>query len=288
LVTDLVARISRGDSYPDGSAAQQGEVIIATAEDGPGDTIRPRLDAHNADVTKVFDLGLVKRGESEEFFSFDAHLGQLDAALLDRPNVRLLVVDPISAYMGNTDSHNNSEVRRILAPVAKLADKHNVAVLGIHHLSKRDTTAINRVNGSIAFVAAPRAVWLVARDPDDDERRLFLPVKNNLAHSNGLAYRIENDRVVWEEGQVLVSADDVDAGGDETPREEAVRWLREKLEAGQQPAKSLLKEARDDGIADRTLKRAKKDLKIKSVRQDDRWVWSLPAESDEGEASIRF
>ncbi len=106
-------------------------------------------------------------------------------------------MDPISAFMGESDTHRNSEVRAILGPLSKMAERRGIAVVGINHLTKGEAKAINRILGSIAFVAAARAVWLVGTDPDDEDNRLFLPVKNNLAQSTGLAFTIEREGGRW-------------------------------------------------------------------------------------------
>jgi len=97
-------------------------------------------------------------------------LDVLEAAIKATPDCRLVVVHPIGAYLGKTDSHNNSEVRQVLAPLAEMAARLGVAILAIHHLNKGDGSAKHRVTGSLAFTAAPRAVWAVAPDNSDPRR----------------------------------------------------------------------------------------------------------------------
>ena len=93
-----------------------------------------------------------------------------------------VVVDPLSAYLGVTDSHKNAEVRGLLTPLSDIAAKHHTAIVGVTHLNKAvgQMDAMMRLSGSIAFVAAARSAYLVASDRDDKTRRLFLPLKNNL------------------------------------------------------------------------------------------------------------
>jgi len=281
LACDLAARVSRGTAFPDSSLPPAGEAAIVTAEDGAADTLRPRLDAAGADVGRVQHIEHIRADDGKEMFlSLSDHLPQVDDWLAIHPEAKLLVVDPISAFLGDVDSHRNAEVRSVLGPVAKLAEKHNVAIVGVTHLSKKDAKAINRVIGSIAFVAAARAAWLVAPDPDDEsgERRLFLQVKNNLGKASGLAFAITDGRVVWEEGPVLVSADEIEDDGEGSPRAEAKAWLQELLTDGPVPAASVWKRAKADGIAERTLKRAKKEQGIISDKQGEHWAWRLPEE----------
>lgn len=278
---DLAARVSRGSAFPDGTRPPLGEVAILTAEDSASDTLKPRLDAAGADVSRVHHIdGIRSADDKEHFLSLGEHLRQLDEWLASHPEAKLLVIDPISAFLGNVDSHRNSEVRSILGPVADLAERHQVAIVGITHLSKGQAKAINRVIGSIAFVAAARAAWMVAQDPDDDERRLLLQVKNNIGKAIGLAFRLVGEdqatRVEWDSEPVLVSADDIDVDDQSTPIVEAVDWITHKLADSPVPSSEVLKQAKADGIAERTLKRAKKELGIVSEKEGKHWVWRLP------------
>jgi putative DNA primase/helicase len=117
---------------------------------------------------------------AESAFNFDRDVEKLDAALANFPDVRLLVVDPVSAYVGTIDTHWDAEIRRILSP--QLAAERKVAIAGIMHLKKSETTALLRVSGSIGFVAAARVIWGIGPDPEGPERRIMVPIKNNLAH----------------------------------------------------------------------------------------------------------
>jgi hypothetical protein len=274
----MLARVSKGTTWPDGSPCCAGETAILTAEDGAGDTLRPRLDAAGADVALIHHIEGIRASDGKEvFLSLGEHLALVDDWLTQHADARAFVIDPISAFLGDVDSHRNAEVRGVLGPVAKLAEKHGVAILGITHLSKKDAKAINRVIGSIAFVAAARAAWLVASDPDDDsgKRRLFLPVKNNLGQASGLAFSIADGRLAWEDGSVLVSADEID-DDDTSPREEAKTWLQALLSDGAVPSASIWKNAKAEHIAERTLKRAKRELGVVAEKAGKHWVWRLP------------
>jgi hypothetical protein len=275
LACDMLARVSRGGRWPDRSVCLAGDAAILTAEDSAEDTLKPRLVAAAADPNRVHHIDGWRAADGKEcFLSLADHLALVDE-WLKQTQLRLLVVDPITAYLGNVDSHRNSEVRSILGPLSALAEKHHLAVVGITHSTKREDRAINRVIGSVAFVAASRAAWMVAADPDDSDRRLLLQIKNNLANASGLAYRIVDGRLEWDDSPVLVSADDI-SGEDATPRDEAREWLRSKLDGQPVPADQILKMARADGISERTLRRVKLDLQIVSERQGVHWIWRLP------------
>jgi putative DNA primase/helicase len=271
---DIAAHVSTGSPFIDGSTPPKGKVAIITAEDGAGDTIRPRLDAAGADVSQVLHVDGVAQLQALGFLSLQTDLLPL-SEFIEEHKLKLIIIDPLAAFLGDKiDSHSNTQVRAVLGPLCELCERHRVALLGITHLAKSEAKAINRVIGSIAFVAASRACWLVAKDQDDEEKRLFLPVKNNLARCNGLAYSIIDGRCHWEEGEVMVSADDIE--GDDSPRGEAKQWLRAKLEDGPKPAKWLLSNSKSDGISEKTLRRAQKELGIISDRLGDAWVWRLP------------
>ena len=280
LSCSLMSSLSTGGQWPDGTLCPQSESAILTAEDGAGDTIRPRLDAHGADVSKVHHINGVDSHGELLMPTLSDNLAQFDTWFEKHPNVRLLIIDPLSAfYGGKADTHKDSSVRAVLGPVSQLAEKHGVAILGIAHLNKGVGKSVNRVNGSIGIVAAARAAWLVCKDPDeeDGDRRLFLQIKNNLGRANGLAFAVNDGRCVWESGDVLIAADEIGIDQETTPREEAVEWLRGTLSGLPVESKSILKSAKQDGIAERTLYRAKRELGVISRREGQGWVWELPS-----------
>jgi KaiC/GvpD/RAD55 family RecA-like ATPase len=216
LTADIASRITRGTPFPDSARCESGSVIFLSAEDDPADTIRPRLDAAGADVSCVHTLEAVRvqltNGSlTEKPFNLETDVAALEGAVREHPGVRLIVIDPISAYLGGVDSHSNAEVRGVLARLATLAAQYNVAVLCVTHLRKSAGAAVYRAVASIAFTAAARAVWAVAPDPEDADRRLLLAVKQNLsADPGGLAFRIEmahNNvaRLAWEAGAVTLA-----------------------------------------------------------------------------------
>ncbi len=292
---DIAARATTGTAWPDGSAAcEPGGVILLSAEDDAADTIRPRLDAAGANVERVQLLRAVRRsGESTEaHFCLDGDLPALETAIARTPETRLIVIDPISAYLGSRiDSHTNAEVRSLLAPLSLLAARSRVAMLLVTHLAKgAGGKAVYRAMGSLAFAAAARSVWLFAADPADPKRRLFLSAKTNIAPDTpGLAYSTEPGNggpvVAWYADAVTITADEALADAARAPAEpkaidEAAEWLRDSLAAGPMTADEVHAGARNEGIAKRTLNRAKSELGVKSTREGfgngSRWVWSLP------------
>jgi hypothetical protein len=291
LTVDIASRLTRAVSFPDGAMCESGSAIFLSAEDDPADTIRPRLDAANADVSRVHTIDAVRvqltdGSLTEKAFNLETDCAALEVALREHPDVRLIVIDPISAYLGGVDSHSNAEVRGLLTPLTSLAAKYNVAVVAVTHLRKSAGAAVYRAIASIGFMAASRASWTVVADPEDQSRRLLLGVKNNLAADvGGLAYRIDGSggapRLVWEECAVNLSANDVLATidmGDRSERKEAKEWLREYLDDGPAPAEEVERAARRVGISHTTLWRAAGGLGMKRRKLGGRgagWEWSL-------------
>ncbi|MBZ5660548.1 MAG: AAA family ATPase [Acidobacteriia bacterium] len=301
VTIDMSSRVSTGMKFPDGGACERGGVLLLSAEDDAADTIRPRLDAAGADVSLVHTLEAVRvyladGAVSERGFNLEADIGALEDALTRIPGIRLIVIDPISAYLGNTDSHVNSEVRGLLTPLVAIASRYGVAVVGVAHLRKSAGAAVHRAIGSIAFAAAARSVWAVGTDPSDPERRLMLPVKQNLtANIGGLAFRIEGPegvpRLDWDPEAVNLDATEIlmgafDGGEGQGALQEAEAWLADLLAEGPVPARKIQSEAKAAGLAWHTVRRAKDALGVEPSKGafHSGWSWSLPNSQDAQEA----
>jgi putative DNA primase/helicase len=287
LTTSLAAHVTTARAWPDGSNCPLGSVILVSGEDDPGDTIRPRLDAAGANVSRVHSLECVKDNGRERGFTL-ADVVPL-AGLLDRiGDCKLIVIDPVSAYLAGTDSHKNSDIRALLTPLAQMAAGHGVAIVAVSHLNKSQAgNALSRVTGSLAFVAAARAAYVVARCPDDPARRLVLPIKNNLGNDRtGLAYRIAEDRgvpyVVWEREPVTMTADEALAPMQDAPRsarDDARDFLTEILSREPVAVDEVRAQGKNAGFTWPTLRRAKDDLGVKSKKGGfgkAEWTWYLP------------
>jgi hypothetical protein len=295
LTCDMAARISKGTAFPDGASCQIGDSFFIGSEDGAEDTVRPRLDAAGANVDRVH-LIRGPKPEGEEYASpidLSRHIGKLDTLLGNYPEAKLVVVDPIMDFLGAaTNSDRATDVRRVLSPLRSLAERHQVAIVAMNHLNKAGKGSKNRSLGSGAFVQVARIELRVCEDPEDADRRLLLPVKNNLAAAPGLAYRIQSGSngsgfAVWEEGTVEISINEVENEGgseDRSAIEEAVEWIRGFLSEGAVKAAEAKKQAFKDGIADRTLNRAKKKLGVKTEQRERVWWWQLSEQSSSSEA----
>ena len=209
IAAALAATLTCGGRWPDGTRAENGNVLVWSGEDDPTDTLVPRLLASGADVSRVYFVGDVRDGDEGMAFDPAKHMEALAHAAVKIGGVKLLIVDPIvSAIAG--DSHKNAEVRRGLQPLVTLAAKLNCAVLGISHFTKGTSgrDPVERVNGSIAFGALARVVFAAAKMADDDQDgggRLFCRSKSNIGpDSGGFRYdleQVELDGVASENGK---------------------------------------------------------------------------------------
>ena len=304
LTIAIIAALTTGGEWPCGEGqAPIGNVVILSAEDGAADTIVPRLLATGADLKRVHIVSAVHTEEDgRRSLNLQRDLELLETKIAEIGDVVLVVVDPVSSYLGKTDSHKNSEVRSVLEPLSEMAERMRVAILSITHFSKaganNTTKALHRFIGSIAFTGAPRAAFAVIEDAEQEGRQLLLHAKNNIAKApQGLAFRVEQclvadgivaSRIVWDREPVAITANEAltaDAAGvNRSVREEAAGWLRELLADGALPAKQVRSEADAAGHSWATVKRAKQAGRIEHFREGGtadkgRWFWSLPAEN---------
>jgi hypothetical protein len=233
-------------------------------------------------------------------FSLVSDLDLLRQTVLRIGNVKMIQIDPITAYLGvkQMDSFRTTDVRAVLGPVTDLASELMVSIVGIMHFNKKTdvTNALLRISDSLAFGATARHVYAVVDDAEN-KRKLLVKGKNNLAphDTKALAYgfgarEVGKDKktgsaiwaphIVWYPQHVDVTATEAmqAAGGKSSyAKREAREFLLNRLEAGPVKAEDIYEEAKQNGISQKTLKRAKKELKIRSVKKPDHWAWELPA-----------
>jgi AAA domain len=293
-VIDIIARISNGEFWPDGGRAPLGSSVILSAEDSANDTLRPRLEAAGANLQRVHALQATIIESKPVTFSLQAHLEMLGEKLVEIGDVALVDIDPITSYMGKIDGHQTVDVRAVLEPLAAFAEKHDSAVLAISHPPKAtQSKALHAVTGSLAYVAAARMVFVVAKEPET-ERRLLLPVKNNLGPpAPGLGFslgqRLVSNEIVasyvmWDGAPVTTTADEAIAATNHegaTAMNEAKELLREELANEARPVQAIKKEATAAGLSWRTVIRAKAELDVRSFKRglEEGWFWELPKDA---------
>jgi len=293
LTAYMAAKVTTAGAWPnDDGDAPFGNVIMLSCEDDVADTIRPRLEAVAADLHRVHVIEAVRTGQGIRGFSLTEDLTKLEAALCDVGDVRLVVVDPITAYLGGSDTHKTGDVRAALAPLQELASRYRIAVVAVSHFNKSagGGKSINAVTGSAAFVAASRATFIVTKDNDNPLRRLLIEAKNNLAQASGLAFTvvetvlsngIKAPHVVFEHGTVELTADQAIGepvhDGNRSAANEAADFLKAELAGGPVAAKVVKANAKAAGISDKTLQRAADNVGV--IKRKDgfqgEWVWSF-------------
>jgi AAA domain/Bifunctional DNA primase/polymerase, N-terminal len=298
----IAAAVTAAIELPcDEGNAPQGSAIWFNAEDGERDTVLPRLVAAGADPKHIHFVNGARISGEDKMFNLVTDLRLLRKEIERIGNVVLVIIDPVSAYLGvgKVDGRSATDVRGVLTPLKVLAEELHIAVIGIAHFNKKDDikSALLRVSDSIAYVAAARHVYAVLDDPEDKNSKLFVKAKNNLArdtkalrygigvkkvgHDARLGVDIDAPYIVWHPQHVNISANEaMAAAGGHTAKREAREFLLERLEAGPVKAIDIIEEAKQEGIAKRTLDRAKKDLGIKSRKTpelcDGEWFWELP------------
>ena len=298
----LAATVSAGGSWPDGSRLEApGPVIYVTFEDGVADTLRPRLDALGADVSRVYAVtGWRENGEDKG--PLTAAEVDLLAAEADRLRPRLVVIDPIQGYMGaGVDMHRANETRAVLARLGQVAEATGATVAAVRHLRKAGADhAIHRGLGSIDFAAAARSILLVGMDPEDDDgrTRVVAHVKSSLDRlGDSLAFSLAGGRFGWLGASTCTAGDLLAAPRSREERsatDEAAAFLEAELASGPRAVAEVMAAAEKLSIAKRTLERAKSRLGVESrrvggVAGEGHWVWSLtPPGGAEGENGARI
>lgn len=309
VVTHLAAIVSANQTWPDHDWVDQPKiqsdppelasgvdpdvaalvplVYFLASEDRPADTIRPRLDALGAEPKHIF---VMNHGVPVTDVAY------IDEILTGIQCCRLMIIDPIATFLGSLNASRNTAVHEWFARLADVAERHNTAIVCVTHLSRRSTgPALSRVQGCLAFTAAARCVWLITTDPNDPDRRLFLPAKNNLGpDKGGLAFRLEASPPhpdvaipVWEPDPVEETADRILAAPtDYSAVVEAQSWLTAQLSPGPVATKDLRQQAQQDGLSWRTIERAKGKMDVianqihPNGNEPRFWTWSLTSHPD--------
>ena len=283
MVLQIIAKLTKGEAVlPSGSdepaleektmALEPVNVIYQTAEDGLGDTIKPRLLSAGADCSRV----MVIDDNDQALTMMDA---RLEEAII-KTKARLVVLDPIQGFLGAAvDMHRANEIRPLMKRVAVLAEKYHCAIILIGHMNKNSNGKSSyRGLGSIDFQAAARSVLIVGRIKDEPEIRVVCHVKSSLApEGKSIAFRLDKDTGFEWIGEYDISADDLLSGDNRGQKIHAAKeFLQEFLASGSVAQTKVAEEAEIREIKKKTLWNAKKELEIDSVKIGNQWFWMLP------------
>ena len=275
LILRLAALLSRGEKLPcDNTEREPIKVIYQTAEDGLGDTIKPRLLAGNADCSQIKVID-----ESE------ATLTMLDERIekaIVETGARALILDPVQAYIGaKVDMNRANEVRANLSQLGRIAGQYRCAIILVGHLNKAQGNKSNyRGLGSIDFQATARSVLIVGRLKDNPQIRVMVQDKSSLApEGEPIAFELGKENGFRWLGHYDISVDDLLCGiPKEKKSEQAENSILEYLSKDKYPQKDLVKKAQAIGISKRVLDEAKKTLNVRSLKEGSQWYWELPEE----------
>jgi hypothetical protein len=296
LALDIAARVSRGFTMPDGlDGIEAAGAVIVSLEDGAADTIVPRLIAAGADRSRIRIVQTIEGADGmERTPTLPGDLPAIEAAIKD-VGAAVLVIDPLVATLAaETNSYRDQDIRRVMAPVAALAEKTGAAAILIRHLNKgSNPNPKYRGGGSIGIIGAARAAFLFGPNPDEEGSKVMAPVKNNLcAKPPSLKYRIQECdgaiAIAWE-GETSHTARSILAEP-ETQEEssalaDAKSFLIDALSGGAVDSNELKCAARRAGISERTLFRAKPLIGVTAKRdgfgKGARYTWELPCSAKE-------
>ena len=246
-------------------------VIYQTAEDGLGDTIKPRLLAAGADCSRV----LVIDDREQPLTMVDV---RIEEAIM-QTKARMVVLDPIQGFLGtDVDMHRANEIRPLMKRMAVLAEKYHCAIILIGHMNKNSNGKSSyRGLGSIDFQAAARSVLIVGRLKDEPETRVMCHVKSSLApEGKSVAFRLDKETGFQWIGEYDISADDLLSGDARGQKSRiAKEFLLDILADGGMAQKKIEEEASKQGIKKKTLRNAKQELEIDSVKRGNQWFWIL-------------
>lgn len=247
-------------------------VIFQTAEDGLGDTVKPRLVQAGADCSRVLVID-----ESEQELSLSDERIEQAITLTD---AKLFVLDPLQAYIGpGVDMHRANEIRPVLKKLSMVAEKTGCAVVVVGHLNKGMNKSQYRGLGSIDIQAAARSVLTVGRIKDKPYLRAFAQGKSNLApEGQVIEFELEPSTGFRWAGAYPITIDELLGGilhEHDTAYDRAVAFLQGELANGEQPAVALYEKAAALDVSVRTLKKAKAALDIRSFKRENQWFWLL-------------
>ena len=293
LTLHIAACVTTGRPFPDGTpGGTPGRVLLLTEESESIDkTIKTRLVGAGADCRRVEVVDCLVREDGREDCFTLRDIDELARAVEARADLRLIVIDPAGSYIGgDTDAGQDNKVRAVLRPVLKLVERLELALIVVTHSRKNGAgRADDLILGSRAFSGMARCIWHVGKDPNAPERVLFLPGKiSNARPPQGLAYRIAEREgrpyLEWEPDPVTISADEAFTqpgaaaiGRPPVALNEAKEFIADTLADGPKPSAEIERDAAAAGIAPATLKRAKADMGIVSIKDGTTWHWDLPS-----------
>ncbi len=303
VMASLIGAWTTGGALPDGIIARPTSVLMLSAEDDVSYAIRPRLDLHGTDSSRVFVLrGTIRADGKARWFDLKRDV-ELMRGVIEANGIGVVVIDPLSSYLPKSDRNNEGDIRDALQPLMGLMEETGVGVVGIMHVGKTGDgrRASQRLLGSTAFTALARSVLMIADQPDERQPddvasmgklKVLQVVKSNysIPPAPQVFRRPLDAPIVWL-GASEVGIEECFAvyprtrGPEAKELADAMEFLKELLAAGPVRTAEVMSQARGQGFSERTLRRAKKKLGVVANRKDESgaWQWELAEGDGEGE-----
>ncbi len=290
LALALLCAIAAGKGLPGVSNEEHIEasnVLIISAEDSLCYVLKPRLESMNANCERIIAI--------EEPFTFDDEgIFRLKLVLAEY-EPRAIFIDPLFSYTGKVNLDRDSDIRSITDELKRLAETFDCCIVGIRHIgkSKGFGDARNAGLNGIGWRASARSVLLVGKNPENEFQKALCQTKNNLApkYPKSIGFEIKDGQFFWT-GESSLTAETMlsplrnDTGEEKSEKQDAISFLKTVLDGGEKSAKDVQFEARQLGISDATLRRAKNTLNVKSEKKggnfggNPQWFWKLEDAED--------
>ena len=274
LALRLAAACTTGQALPGMEVPELFNVIYQTAEDGLGDTVKPRLMDAGADQERVLNIN-----ESEKTLTL---LDERIEAAITQTGAKLLILDPIQGYLGErVDMNRANEIRTVLKNVAAVAERTGCAIVMVGHLNKSaGANSAYRGLGSIDFRAAARSVLLVGRIKKEPNVRVIVHDKSSLApEGKSMAFSLGSEEGFrWLDGYEDITAEELLCGVSAVTKTASAEELIRDMLSGGEPvaANEIFRMAEAKGISKRTVNEAKKNIEgIVSTKIGKQWMWQL-------------
>jgi hypothetical protein len=299
ITLDLAARASRGARMPPHAGDVVSEpchVLLLGAEDNLAYTIRPRLDAAGADVSRIHALEAIKMGDHERPPVLPGDLDLVQTMIIAQ-GIRLVIVDPLMAFLGTeTDSHKDQDIRQVMHQLKLIAERTGAAILVVRHLNKNvGGPAIYRGGGSIGIIGAVRSAMVVGKHPKNDKQRVLAINKCNLAAPpRSLVYAHEPvgnvARIGWV-GECDLTAEDILAHSKPAKQGASDRCavaIGDYLGNGKKLVVEMEEYLKAQGFTASAIREGRKIAGVKAEKpgfgKDAAWMASIPkAKEDQGE-----
>jgi putative DNA primase/helicase len=270
----------------------QGRVVIMSAEDDPEYQLKPKLLASgaNQEFIELIKCKTSTANPKKRLINLQNDLHAIEKFIKEKGDVRLIIIDPVSYFVGDLREDKNSEVIHFLDVLKDFAKEHNLAIILNKHLRKKGTnssasiSASSEIGGSAAWVTSPRITWIISNDHDDTNIKIISNPKNNLSNTKEecLAYKLTestfnaNGRIfrsmscTWEARTYRRNADEAlnKEQYQKSATIAAIDYIYQYLrEHGVSLYKAIYESAMKIGLSDRQMRAAKKI--IKEERKDE-------------------